>query len=120
MGTCTFIIDWQSQSIKGLKLIGGTLEMGSTYATSGDSLNLANYFKSTSKPTLLISSDAGYLLVPTPGRNADSMLIEAYDVGWYAINANSGSANQAATQIGNGSAVLASTNAMFLAFGQPY
>lgn len=120
MGTVSYNIETSGRMITGEKYARGTIKMGATYATSGDALNLANVFKSDKSCVVMVGGGGGYAIESTVGRNADNQLIVARDVGWYHINANSGAANQALTQIGNGSAVLAAVNVPFTAYGQPY
>ena len=119
MGTIGFKVDFESTTQAGLKSIMGTVLLPGSYATSGDALNLANYFKSSTEPFVQFGGDAGITLQQTPGRNAESQLILAYNVGWFAINANNGSANQAMTEIGSGTN-QATVNSVFMAVGQPY
>lgn len=119
MGNCTYKVDQQTPTMGGVQMLQGSVALSSSYATSGDSLNLVNYFKSTTNPVVILSSDDGYVVQSTVGRNATALLVKAYSVGWYAINANNGSANQALTEIGAGTN-LSSVNVSFTAFGQPY
>ncbi len=102
----------QGATIQGTKVVRGTLTMG-TYETSGDSLNLANYFLDSSTPTMMIGGDDGYVLQPTVGRNAEAMLVMAYYVS--NINAATGPLGEVANATN-----LTGVNVDFVAFGQPY
>tara|TARA_R100001530_G_scaffold32673_3_gene25664 strand:- start:686 stop:985 length:300 start_codon:yes stop_codon:yes gene_type:complete len=98
--------------ITGEKYARGWITMG-TYETSGDSLNLANVFKSSTECTVIPAGNDGYQLEATQGRNADNQLIMAYYVG--NINAATGPLTQVANAVD-----LSAVNAQFFAIGQPY
>jgi len=112
MGTCTYAITKSSRGLYGEKTVRGWITMG-TYETSGDGLNMANVFKSSTSPTITLGSNDGYILEQTPSLNADSQLIMAYSVG--NINAATGPLVEVVNATD-----LTGVNVLFTAIGQPY
>jgi hypothetical protein len=112
MGTCTYLVVKSSRGLYGEKEVRGWITMG-TYETSGDSLNLANVFKASTEPTIILGSNDGYVLEQTPDLNADSQLIMAYSVG--NINSSIGPLVEVVNATN-----LSGVNVKFTATGQPY
>jgi hypothetical protein len=97
----------------GGRLIRGILNFCSNYTASGDPVNLSNYFKSTSSPTVVCSSADGYAIEHNQGTAASGTLL-AYQNVW---GANVAMVNQALVQV-HSNADLSSTNIVFFATGQ--
>jgi len=115
MGNCIVKVDKRDRGLYGQKRISGTFTLAASYSnTAGDAMNLSNEFKSTTVVTITPGSDDGYLLKSTPNRNADSALIQAYQMGT-AINGAYGPLSQVLNATD-----LSAVNVSFTAEGQPY
>lgn len=107
-------VDSEGATLHGEKMIRGSLAVG-TYATDGAALNLANYFKSTTYPSVLITSGSGYALEHNQG-TAASGKIKAY---FSEVNQNGANDSYALVEVTNATD-LSAVNIPFVAFGQPF
>jgi hypothetical protein len=81
MGAIVHTVTKQTPLPGGGKLIRGTLAMSDSYDAGGSALNLANYFLSTSSPTVMIGNlNAGYAAIHNGG-TAASGVVQLYVTG---------------------------------------
>jgi hypothetical protein len=100
----------------GGRLIRGLLNFCSNYTAAGDPLNLANYFKSASSPTVVCSTADGFAIEHNQGTAAAGTLV-AYQNSLTAATINGVAANAALVQV-HSNADLSATNVVFFATGQ--
>lgn len=67
MGTCVYQRDSVSVLPNGDRIVRGTATLSTSYAGGGDLLNLANDFKGTGNPTVLVTSSNGYAIEHNKG-----------------------------------------------------
>ena len=102
---------FEGPTMNGEKEIRGKLNIG-TYNTSGANVDLSNYFKTATYPTVIISACAGYVLEHDQGTAAAGKVLAYYTS---TKNGALGALDQVAD-----STSLAAINALFIARGQPY
>jgi len=96
----------------GYRVVHGTATLSGTYITGGDTIDLSSYFKSASSPTVIPSSDDGYLIRHDRGTAAAGTLMA------YVVNINA-SGNVALIEVANASN-LSAVVVPFIAVGQAY
>ncbi len=112
MGNCITKIDAECALPNGEKMIRGTFKMSSSYAISGDALNLSNYLKSGGYPTVIVDSANGFTLKHNSG-TAAAGLIKAQASGVNIGNVTSMVEALATTEI-------STINTSFIAIGSPF
>jgi hypothetical protein len=111
----TFVVDYEFGNPHGARAIAGTLVMDGSYATSGDTMNLANYFHNASTPTVVISAADGYMLEHNHGTANAGTVIARYS----SVNTKNGANETIALVEVTATTNLATVNTTFVAFGKP-
>jgi len=100
----------------GERLIRGIFNLADSYTANGDPVNLSNYFKSTSSPTVVCASADGYAVEHNQGTAASGTLL-VYQNLMSATTTNGEAQNTALYEV-HSAANLALVNVAFFAFGK--
>jgi hypothetical protein len=111
----TFKVDHDTGGIQGVRTLGGTLVMDGSYATSGDTMNLANYLHNASTPTVVIGGADGYMLEHNHGTANAGTVIARYS----SLNALNGPSVTIALVEVASTTNLATVNTTWIAMGKP-
>lgn len=116
MGNCVLYITSETPLPGGEKMVRGLATPSSSYAASGEGLNLANYFSSSSSPTVMVENPAG-----RPARH-DQGTASAGKVLFYQMILNTTTVNSTAANVAlyecHTALNLSGANIAFLAVGQ--
>ncbi len=116
MGTCVTTIEDVSIIQGGKAIVSGSFSLSSSYATSGETLNLSNSIKDSSSPKVVFTSSGGYSLKHNQGNAAAGKVLAYFSV---QNAANVADQNSALIEVTNATD-LSAVNVDFIAYGQTY
>jgi hypothetical protein len=118
MGNCVTYISKQTVLPGGEKLVRGIATLSSSYAASGDALNLSNYLDDDASPTVITCTADGYATEHSQGTAAAGTVVAYFNV----LNTDTvnGVAQNTALYEVQTAADLSAVNVVFTAIGKAY